>query len=159
MILKTAKFGEVEIQEDLVFDFIEPILGYEHLKKFALVDHMPDSPFKWLQSIEDENVALPVTMPSFFNIKYEFTIPDDKAEKLDIKAPEDVLILNVVNVPNGRPQDTTINLIGPIIVNVNNKKAMQLVLVNTNYSVRHKLFNDDQVIKKVKDQSEENSHS
>ncbi|MFA6988693.1 MAG: flagellar assembly protein FliW [Candidatus Gastranaerophilaceae bacterium] len=158
MILKTAKFGEVEIQEDLIFDFIEPILGYEHLKKFALVDHKSDSPFKWLQSIEDENIALPVTVPSFFNIDYEFTLPDNETEKLGLEKAEDVLALNVVNVPNGRPQDSTINLIGPIVINVINKKAMQLVLLNTNYSVRHKLFNDDKLIAKIKDQSEETHH-
>jgi flagellar assembly factor FliW len=157
MILKTTKFGEVEVQEDLIFDFVEPILGYENLKKFVLVDHMPDSPFKWLQSLEDEEIAFPVSVPSFFDIDYEFTIAEKDAEKLDVKFSAEVLTLNVVNIPNGQPQNSTINLVGPIIINTNNKKAMQMILANTNYSVRHKLFADDSLAKKAAEHSQEES--
>lgn len=143
MILKTAKFGEVEVNEEFTFNFIEPILGYEKLSKFALVDHMPDSPFKWLQSMEDESIALPITVPSFFDIDYEFVLTENDAKKLDAKGAEDILTLNIVNIPNGQPEKATINLLGPIVININNKNAMQIVLVNSNYSVRHKLFNED----------------
>lgn len=142
MILKNTKFGEIDVNEDLIFTFIEPILGYEHLKKFALVDHLPNSPFKWLQSIEDINVSLPVTIPAYFDIKYEFVVPEEEAKKLEATTAESLLILNVVNIPSGAPEKATVNLIGPIVINADNKKATQLVLVNTNYSIKHKLFED-----------------
>jgi len=140
MKIETTKFGEVEINEDLIFEFVEPLLGYEHLKKFALVDYQSDSPFKWLQSLEDMDVALPITVPSFFGIDYEYVLPEKEAKKIEASDAQDLLTLNVVNIPNGRPQDTTINLVGPIVINMKNKKAAQLVLINTRYSVKHRLF-------------------
>jgi len=140
MIIKTEKFGETEISEDLIFNFIEPLLCYESLKKFALIDHMPDSPFKWLQSLEDENIALPITIPAFFGIDYQFVLPEEEAKRLAATNAENLLILNIVCIPNGRPQDATVNLLGPVVINMENKNALQLVLLNTDYQVKHRLF-------------------
>lgn len=140
MIINTTRFGELEIDENLIFNFIEPILGYENIRKYILIDHMPDSPFKWLQAVEDCNIAFPVTIPGFFGLDYQFIIPEEEAKRLELTNPEDLLILNIVCIPTGDPQSATINLVGPIVINSSNKKGMQLVLVSTNYSVRHKLF-------------------
>ena len=140
MILKTTKLGEIEINEEYIFTFVEPIIGYENVKQFALVDYNEDSPFKWLQAIEVPSLSLPVTIPSYFGIKYEFTIPDEKEAVLEAKNADDILALNIANVPNGAPQNTSINLLAPIVINTVNKKAIQLVLSNSNYSVKHKLF-------------------
>jgi len=141
MKLTTIRFGEIEVDDDLIFNFIEPILGYENLSKFILLDHTPDSPFKWLQSAEDSNVAFPVTFPAFFGINYEFVIPEEKAKLLSLTNAEHLLSFNITCVPQGNPQNSTVNLIGPIVINMENKKGMQLVLTNSNYTTRHKLFN------------------
>jgi len=141
MKLTTTRFGEIEVDDDLVFNFIEPILGYENLSKFILLDHTADSPFKWLQSTEDSNVAFPVTFPAFFGINYEFVIPEEKAKLLELTNAENLLSFNITCVPQGNPQNSTVNLIGPIVINMENKKGMQLVLTNSSYTTRHKLFN------------------
>jgi len=140
MILNTTKFGDIEVNEDYIFDFIEPIIGYEQYKKFVLIDYNENSPFKWLQSMDNPSLALPVTIPAYFGLQYEFTIPDDKEQLLEARDANDILALNVANVPNGAPKDTTVNLLAPIVVNTNNKKAIQLILSNTNYSVKHRVF-------------------
>ncbi len=140
MILKTTKFGEVEVNENYIFDFVEPIIGYEEYHKFALVDYNVNSPFKWLQSVENPDLAMPVTIPAYFGIPYEFTIPDEKEQILDAKDAGDILCLNIANVPNGAPQNTTINLLAPIVINTANKKAIQLVLLDTNFAIKYRLF-------------------
>ncbi|MFH0702437.1 MAG: flagellar assembly protein FliW [bacterium] len=140
MKIDTSRFGEIEVDENLIFDFIEPILGYEKIFKYVLVDHTPNSPFKWLQSLETKNIAFPVTFPGYFGLDYKFVIPEEDAKRLELFNSENLLTLNIVCIPPGKPQFTTINLIGPIVINIENKKAMQLVLINTNYSVRHRLF-------------------
>lgn len=149
MKINTSRFGEVEVDEELIFNFIEPILGYEHLSKFILLDHSPDSPFKWLQSAEDANVAFPVTFPAFFGIEYQFVIPEEKAKKLELTNAEDLLSFNITCIPQGNPQNATVNLVGPIVVNMVNKNSMQLVLTNVSFSTKHKLFNQ-QPLKPVK---------
>ena len=141
MKINTSRFGEVEVDEELIFNFIEPILGYEQLTKFILLDHTPDSPFKWLQSAEDPGVAFPVTFPAFFGIEYQFVISEEKAKKLELTKAEDLLSFNITCVPQGNPQNATVNLVGPIVVNMVNKKSMQLILTNVSFSTKHKLFN------------------
>lgn len=140
MKINTTRFGEIEVDENLVFNFIEPILGYEDLEEYTFVDHSEDSPFKWLQSIKKPEVAFPVIFPLFFGIDYEFVIPEEEAKKLELTSSDNLLSLNIVCIPQGNPAGATVNLVGPIIINTINKKAMQFVLLNTNYSVKHELF-------------------
>jgi len=143
MIIKTSRFGDVEINEDLVFDFIIPIIGYEDEKKFVLFEHSQSSAFRWLQSINTPELAFAVTSPTFFAIDYTFDLPDFAEEKLKIESAEDLLVLNVAAIPHGDPRKTTINLLAPIIMNMKNKYAGQVILSDTNLSVSHPLFNDD----------------
>ena len=141
--INTEKFGELEIEKASIFDFVQPIIGFNKLTKYTLIDYKPDSPFKWLQSVEDMSLAFPVTLCSFFGIDYQFDIPDEEEKMLEIEDADDIFVFNITNIPQSNPQGTTINLLAPIVVNLKNKKAMQIVLKNTNYKVRHKLFEQE----------------
>ena len=141
--INTSRFGEVEIDENAIFDFVLPIIGFHDLTKYTILDYKPDSPFKWLQSVEEGDLAFPITLCSFFGIDYQFDIPDEEAEKLEIESADDVFVCNIATIPQSNPQGATINMLAPIIVNLANKKAMQTVLKNTEFQVRYKLFNED----------------
>lgn len=143
--INSSRFGEIEVSRDVVFDFVSPIIGFNDLKEYALIDYKPDSPFKWLQSVEEGELAFPVTLCSFFNIDYQFDIPDEEAEKLEIENADDVFVFNIANIPSSNPQGATINMLAPVVVNLKNKKAMQIILKNTNFEVRHKLFSEQDV--------------
>lgn len=145
MNIYTTKFGEITIDDNLVFDFVEPIVGYDDLKKYVLVEHSDDSAFKWLQSIEAPDLAFPVTSPAFFDIDYQFEIPTDKAEKIGLSSVESLISLNIVTIPSSNPRKATINLMAPIIINAANKQGMQIILSSSNYPVKHPLFNDELV--------------
>ena len=137
----TEKFGEIEVDKDLIFEFVAPIIGFNDLKKYTIIDYKPDSPFKWLQSLEDMSLAFPVTLCSFFGIDYQFDIPDEEADLLGIESADDVFVCNIANIPASNPKDVTINMLAPIIMNTVNKKAMQTILKNKEFQVRYKLFN------------------
>ena len=141
--LNTTKFGEVEVSKDTVFEFVSPIIGFKDLTKYTIIDYKPDSPFKWLQSMEDMDLAFPVTLCSFFGIDYQFDIPDEEAEKLGITSGDDVFVCNIANIPSSNPQGATINMLAPIVINIVNKKAMQIILKNTEFEVRKKLFDEE----------------
>lgn len=142
MKINTSKFGEIDIDENLIFDFVEPIIGYDNLKKYVLVEHAENSTFKWLQSIENADLAFPVTSPAFFDIDYQFEIPTDKAEKIGLSSVDSLISLNIVTIPQSNPRKATINLLAPIIINAANKQGMQIVLSNSNYPVKYNLFKD-----------------
>ena len=141
--LNTAKFGEVEVDKSTIFEFISPIIGFKDLTKYTIIDYKPDSPFKWLQSTEDMELAFPITLCSFFGIDYQFDIPDEEAEKLEITSGDDVFVCNIANIPSSNPQGATINMLAPIVINIVNKKAMQIILKNTEFEVRKRLFEEE----------------
>ena len=93
--------------------------------------------------MEDMDLAFPVTLCSFFGIDYQFDIPDEEAQKLEITSGDDVFVCNIANIPQNNPYGATINMLAPIVVNIVNKKAMQLILKNTEFEVRHKLFDEE----------------
>ncbi len=140
MQINTTRFGEVEADESLVFSFISPIIGFEHAQKFILIENDNNNVFRWLQSVEYPELAFPVSSASNFKIEYNFEIDDKTVDMLDLQSIDDVLTLNLVNIPSGRPNDSTINLLAPVIVNKRTKDAAQIILNNTEYLTNHPLF-------------------
>lgn len=140
MRISTTRFGEVEADESLVFSFISPIIGFEQAKKFILIENDNNNIFRWLQSTEYPDLAFPVSKASNFKIEYNFEIDDTTVDMLDLKSIDEVLSLNIVNIPKGRPQDSTINLLAPVIINKRTKDAAQIILNGADYLVKQPLF-------------------
>jgi flagellar assembly factor FliW len=46
----------------------------------------------------------------------------------------------IITIPKGKPQDMTANLIGPILVNLNTREAVQMVIANTSYTHKYPLL-------------------
>ncbi|MEW5819419.1 MAG: flagellar assembly protein FliW [Cyanobacteriota bacterium] len=139
-VIETTRFGTIEVEEDRIFKFVQPLLGFEHLNDFVLIDHAPDSPFKWLQAVVEPQTAFIVTNPVSFGIEYEFTVPEEDVQRLDLQNAEDALVLTIVYIPQGAPDLMTANLAGPIIINTRNRKGMQLVLSDSRFSTKHRLL-------------------
>jgi len=140
MKIQTSRFGEVEVSENFIFELISPILGYDKEKEFVLIEHKEQSNFKWLQSTTNPELAFVVTVAGFFGIDYTFELPDNIQEDLEIESSEDILALNIVLIPHENPRASTINLLAPLIFNINNKKGAQVILSGSNFKVNVPLF-------------------
>lgn len=140
MIIDSVRFGQIEIDRELLFEFVAPIIGYDKHRLFALIDNDPSSPFKWIQSVKDEELAFPITLCSYFDIEYNFKIQDEEAKLIELENAEDLMAINIVSIPQECPQNATVNLLAPIVINTKTNKAMQVILKNTNYKVKHPLF-------------------
>lgn len=143
MKIQTSRFGEVELTEDLLFELVSPILGYDDEKDFVLIEHKTQSSFKWLQSIKTPELAFAVTIPGFFGLEYTFELPDSTQEELAIESAEDILALNIVLIPHENPRASTVNLLAPLIFNIRTRKGAQVILSGSNFSVNHPLFEDE----------------
>jgi flagellar assembly factor FliW len=143
----TTRFGTISVEESLVIRFIEPILGFDGLQRFIILDHSENSPFKWLQSLEEPDLAFVITNPKLFGIEYEFILPQPIADKLAIVSADDALVVTIVNIPQGNPGKMTANLLGPIVINQANKSAMQVVLSDSEFSTKTRLIPDDMLEK------------
>ena len=145
MKINTSRFGEIEVSESSSFELISPILGYENETKFVIIEHNEQSKFRWLQSLKSPEIAFVVTFTNFFGIDYSFELPESIQESLEIESADDLLVLNIVVIPHENPRESTINLLAPLIFNINNKKGAQVILTGTKYLVEHPLFEKEAV--------------
>lgn len=145
MKIETSRFGEIEIDEKFCYEMVSPILGYEDEKKFVLIEHKENSNFKWLQSLQTPDLAFVVTFAGFFGIDYSFELPEEAQEELKITTAEDVLTLNIVVIPHDNPKASTINLLAPLIFNINSKKGSQVILPGTSFPIDYPLFEKEAV--------------
>ena len=143
MKLNTARFGEIDIEENRIFNFVMPIIGFDMLHKFIILDPNKDTLFKWLQSIEDPALAFPIISVSALNLDYTIDLPDNIVETLDIKNVESLFVMNITSIPQDNPKGTTINLLAPLIFNLDNQNAAQVVLSGSGYDISYPMFKEN----------------
>ena len=140
MKINTLKFGEIEIEKERIFEFVLPIIGFDNLKKFVVLDLNKDGMFKWLQSIEDPALAFPIVSVFSLNVDYTIDLPDNIVELLKIKNVDSILVMNIAYIPQDNPQGTTLNLLAPLIFNLDNYSAGQIILSGSGYDISFPLF-------------------
>ena len=140
MKINTARFGEIDIDETRIFDFALPIIGFNEFKKFIILDINQESMFKWLQSVENPELAFPIVSVFSKNADYSVDIPDNVVEKLKITTAESVLVMNIASIPQDNPQGTTLNLLAPLIFNLDEQLAGQVILSGSGYDISFPLF-------------------
>ena len=143
MNIETVKFGNVEVEESRIFDFVLPVIGFNDLSKYVIIEPNKDNLFKWLQSAEDPDLAFPIISVAALNYDYSIDISDDVIQSLEIKNAESLLVMNITSIPQDNPQGTTINLLAPLISNLENQKAGQIVLSGSGYDISYPMFKKD----------------
>ena len=140
MRIDTTRFGTIEIAEEQLFEFPMGLLGFSNQKRYVVLDHAPDSPLKWLQSVDDGSLAFIITDPLFFVPTYR--VSARKSELEVINPVEEQLVLSVIMTVPENPQDMSANLMAPLIFNMENRTAMQYVLTKQKYPVKYYVLKD-----------------
>lgn len=142
MLIKTKHFGEVEMDEANILVFNEGIFGFEDNKRYVILFYQEaeNSPFSWLQSLEDQELSLPIINPLSYFPDYNPEVSDELVEKIGEPVLEDLNLFTVVVVPEDIKKMTT-NLKAPILVNIKTKKGMQVIAQDDEYSIKHNLYN------------------
>ncbi|BFT68671.1 flagellar assembly protein FliW [Paenibacillus sp. P36] len=138
MHISTLFFGELDVQQSEVFTFTQGVPGFESLTQFILVQPEGSAPFSYIQSIQNGDLSFLVVDPFLFFKEYDILLPDNLQEELKIDKPEDVLVWSVVTV-NSDFTKCTMNLLAPIIWNVKEKLAKQIILHDSEYNVKHEI--------------------
>ena len=142
MILQTKHFDAIEINEEDVISFPKGIPGFEDQKRFAILAKVDDeNPFKWLQSVDNGDVAFVVLDPRTFKNRYDLKIDDNTSNDLEIENLEDVLVYTIVTIPD-EISKMTANLKAPLVINAKKNKGCQLILDSNNYSFRHSVLEE-----------------
>lgn len=139
MKIVTKAFGEIEISEKQKITIKEGLLGFEDIRDFVLLDFDEGSPFYWLQAEKIPEIAFLIVDPKQVVDDYELIVDDKDLEKLEINSESDILTFAIVTL-NDNPAKTTVNLLGPIVINKITHQARQLISLSDKYSVRHPLL-------------------
>jgi len=141
--VNTNAFGKIAIEDEKIIRFEHGILGFPDLKDFTLIyniDKGIESSIKWLQSLDEPNFAMPVMNPNLVMDDYVPMFDRDLLKPLGANLdPENLMMLVTVTVPKDITQ-TTVNLKAPIIVNVEERKAVQLISDDDTYSIKYAIY-------------------
>jgi flagellar assembly factor FliW len=134
MIIKTSRFGEIDIDKGRVIQFNEGMIGFPEDKEYIIMEHKSDSPFMWLQSVSSPGLAFVIMNPFQIYPGYLKDISPEEENELKPDKNETVMIFAVVTIPNGKPEESTLNLMGPIVIDPATNKGKQVILANSGYS-------------------------
>lgn len=153
MKIKTSRFGEIEIGKEEIIVFPDGLLGFTDYTRYVILNTSEGSPFRWLQCIDDGNLAFIVIEPINFMFSYDLEISDSDAEFLGLTKPEEVILYSIVTIPEN-PKDMTANLQGPLVINAANRKARQVISTNSQHLLKAKIIDEmakrETQLKKVK---------
>ena len=152
MKLTTRIFGEVEIEDSKIINFPNGIIGFPDLKSFTLMhdEEQGSGTIKWLQSIEEPGFAMPVIDPLVVCPDYNPEVDKNIIQDIGDLKDEDILVLVTVTVPHDLTK-MTVNLMGPFIINVEERKGVQAIVENSDYPVKFPIYD---ILQKNKESKE-----
>ena len=135
-LLKSTRFGDVELADEAVVEFPSGLIGLRG-HRYALLPHGPDGVFVWLHSMEDPDLALPITRPWGFFPSYEVELSDSEAERIGVSDPAQAEVYVTVRAAE-EAENFSANLRAPIIIA--NGRGFQVINEADDAPVRAPLF-------------------
>lgn len=140
MKLQTKNFGTIEFDSNKAIIFEEGIPGFKELQKYIIIeDEEEDSPFVYLQSIEDGAVSFIIINPFILKPDYTVDIKDQYISTLGGGKKEQFSLFVIATVVE-KFELATVNLLAPIIIQNDTRKGMQVILEKTEYTTKHRII-------------------
>ena len=138
----TRAFGTIEIEDDKIITMAKGMIGFPELTHFALIfdEDKKEKEFKimWLQSMDDGDIAFPVTDPIYIIEDYNPSVNAEILAPLGEMTEENTYLLSTVTVPKNI-EDFSMNLKAPIVINMDTNKGAQ-VITEDDYPVKFKIY-------------------
>jgi flagellar assembly factor FliW len=141
LTFESSRFGTLEIQSEAVIEFPAGLIGLGGAR-YALLSTDDQSPFAWLQSVDNPEVALPITNPWLFFADFAVDIDDSEAARIGIDDPSKVDVWVTV-LAAAELEGFSANLRAPILVW--NGRGHQVINEARDAPVRAPLFQDSSV--------------
>ena len=142
MKINTRIFGEIEIAEDKIITFENGIIGFPDLKRFTLLhdeEKGNNVSIRFLQSIEEPSFAMPVMDPFIVKSDYTPEVEDELLTSLGNLTDDNILVLVTVTIPADLTK-MSVNLQGPFVINVDERKACQIIVEGNVYPVKFPIY-------------------
>jgi flagellar assembly factor FliW len=137
MDIESTRFGQLSVDDDRIIELPKGLLGFPNHTRFALIQAGQENYFFWLQSVDEPNLAFVVTDPTIFFKDYDVPIREETQVDLQLI---DSRFAQVFVICNKVDEWLTGNLLGPIVVNAQNRQAQQVVLTEKKWTTRQPLL-------------------
>jgi len=134
-IIKTTRFGEIEISEDHLINFVDGIIGFPQLKRYVLIESNIIPLIWWLQSMDAPEVAFPVAEPYFFKRDYKVVMTDADRHCLQYEVTDRLKVLNILTIPTEMAR-MTVNLKAPVVIDIQKATGTQVIMQDKTLEVR-----------------------
>jgi flagellar assembly factor FliW len=138
-IVIQTKLGEREVARDSVLYFPHGLIGLDDKREFVLITVRDNSPFLLLQCVTDPGLGLLVTDPFPFYPEYNVKLEQPEKKILRVENMRQIAVLVTVTIPRNRPEETTLNLSGPIILNTKARIGLQAPQVDSKMPTHYRL--------------------
>jgi flagellar assembly factor FliW len=112
--LESTRFGTLEVPENAVVEFPNGLIGLGG-RRYALLARSEESTFVWLHSLEDPELALPLTNPWRFFNSYEVELSDDEAARIGVTDDDETAVYVTVRAAETL-EEFSANLRAPILI-------------------------------------------
>jgi flagellar assembly factor FliW len=134
--LESSRFGTVEVPAEAIVEFPTGLIGLGG-RRYALLARSEESTFVWLHSLEDPELALPLTNPWRFFNSYEVELADDEAARIGVTDADETAVYVTVRAAETL-EDFSVNLRAPILIS--NGNGHQVINQAPDAPVRAPLF-------------------
>jgi flagellar assembly factor FliW len=110
---ESSRFGTVEVDEGAVVRFPNGLIGLGG-DRYAILGEDAE-PIRWLHSLDDPDLAVPVADPWAFFGDYAVELSDEEEQRLGLADPAQARVLVVVRV-GPSAEECFANLKAPILV-------------------------------------------
>ena len=141
MKIETLRFGSLEVDPEKSFHFPVGLLGFKRLRDFVIIESEEQHPFKWMQSVEDGEVAFVLSDPLLFLPTYRLSIYRDELSLIKPEREED-LAVSVIMTIGDQGLEISANLCAPLLFNLRQRLAQQYVLSDRRYPVKYFLVRE-----------------
>lgn len=128
MKFASTRFGNLEVDDRTILTFPTGILGFPEQRKYVILDHDTEAPFKWLHCVEQPDLAFVIIDPALFKQDYRVAPSADALAEIQATGDQDLVIAVLLTIPSDDPSRVTANLRGPLVMNPDSRLCKQLVL-------------------------------
>lgn len=135
MLIKTLRFGEIEVNDGQVISFPWGLPGFPEYKKYVPINYNEKGSLAFLQSVEAPELTFIIGDPFQLIGSYTIDVPQDDLEALEITAEEEAAVYVVLSIREGG-KEVTANLAAPLVINTKKQLGRQVILLNSPYNSR-----------------------
>jgi flagellar assembly factor FliW len=141
--IQTRFFGELECEPDAIYSFPGGLPGFEEQRSFFFLTIPGAEPLLLLQSASTRNLCFVLLPILVVNPQFRLELTQEELAELQLpldRSPiigQDVLCAAVVC--SGHGEAPTVNMMAPVVVNLQAKVGAQVIHADSGYSHRHSL--------------------